>query len=133
MEFVNFVRDRSVVDLIEYSQTCRARSAKIIGFCWVDAGYSTEIVLVTDTQGIESYQIRPEKKTLKLLKSYSLPVSWFVHTAPYLLLAGGPLNNVFNLFLLKPGGNYQRFVKFEVDTGPMPNNPVNSLVTDLRS
>ncbi|GAU93139.1 hypothetical protein RvY_05125 [Ramazzottius varieornatus] len=126
VEFVNFVRDRSVVDLVEYSQTCRARSAKIIGFCWVDSGYPSEIVLVTDTHGLESYQVRPEKKLLKLLKTYSLPVSWFVHTAPYLLVAGGPLNHVFNLFLLKAGGQYQRFVKFDVDTGPMPNNPTQA-------
>jgi regulator of MON1-CCZ1 complex len=111
VEFVN-LQDASSVDLLEYSQTCRARSAKILGFCWVS---STEIVLVTDSQGLESYQIRSEKKTLKSLKNYSLPVNWFLYTPPYLLLSSGPSCNIFHIFLLKSGGNYQRFPKFEVD------------------
>ncbi|OQV25494.1 Uncharacterized protein C18orf8 [Hypsibius exemplaris] len=117
VEFLN-VQDSTGVDLIEYSQTCsRARSAKILGFCWVS---STEIVFVTDTHGLESYQIRPEKKILKSLKNYSLAVNWFLYTPPYLLLSSGSACNVFHIFVLRGGGNYQRYPKFEVEVSAPP-------------
>lgn len=45
-----------------------------MGFFWTS---STEIIIVTDN-GVEFYQINMEKKTLKLLKSFSLSVEWFV-------------------------------------------------------
>ncbi|XP_055335679.1 regulator of MON1-CCZ1 complex-like [Paramacrobiotus metropolitanus] len=113
VEFLNFSENRQI-DLVEYSQVCRARSAKILGFCWVSA---SEIVLITDTQGLESYAIRPEKKSLRSLKNYSVSVNWFLYMPPYLLLSSGPACNILHVFLLRNPGNYQRFNKFEIDIG----------------
>jgi len=69
VDFVNFIRG---ADTTEYSQTCKGRGATILSFYWTGC---YEIVYVTD-QGIEYYQVSPDKKNLKLIKPYTLSVNW---------------------------------------------------------
>ena len=54
------------------------------------------------------------------------PSIGFSTTPPYLLLSSGTNCNVFHIFVLKSGGNYQRFPKFEVDISVAPGSQVRS-------
>ncbi|CAG4946357.1 unnamed protein product [Parnassius apollo] len=71
VEFVNF-KDLTPTN-IEYSHTCKWKSARILGFVWPKAN---EIAFITD-HGIELLQVLPEKKQLKTLKSVSFSGAWF--------------------------------------------------------
>lgn len=49
-EFINFYDKKQSA---EYSQNCKSKNAKILGFIWMSA---SEILFVTD-QGVELYQV----------------------------------------------------------------------------
>ncbi|XP_064624746.1 regulator of MON1-CCZ1 complex-like isoform X2 [Lineus longissimus] len=116
VEFVNFFDG---MDTMEYSQSCKGKSTKIIGFSWVSAN---EIVFITD-HGIEYYQVIPEKRNLRSMKAFSVPINWFVWLPKdaVLLLSSGPLGNIIHPFLFK--GNVFRLPKFEVDLPLIPKPP----------
>lgn len=65
VEFVNF-EDLASTDG-HYSHTCKWKTAKILGFVWPKGN---EIAVVTD-HGVELFQVYPEKKQLKSLKTVS--------------------------------------------------------------
>ncbi|RMX47251.1 hypothetical protein pdam_00012913 [Pocillopora damicornis] len=71
VEFINFADG---IDSQQYSQTCKSKSAHVIGFNWTNLN---EIVFITN-QGLEFYQVLPEKRSLKMIKNYSVQVNWFV-------------------------------------------------------
>ncbi|PIO15120.1 hypothetical protein AB205_0134180, partial [Aquarana catesbeiana] len=77
----------------------KTKNAKILGFCWTSA---TEIVFITD-QGIEFYQVLAEKRTLKLLKSQSINVNWYMYCpeSSVILLSTANLCNVLQPFHFK--------------------------------
>lgn len=70
VEFMNY--NGETVEA-EYSQTCKKNSS-ILGFVW---SQHNEAALITD-HGIELYLVIPDKKSLKLLKTSSVTVQWFV-------------------------------------------------------
>lgn len=117
VEFVNF---SGTLDSVEYSQSCKGKATKILGFAWT---CSNEIVFVTD-HGIELYQVSCEKRTLRSLKTYSLQVNWFVYQPGtcLLILSSGPLGNILHPFQFKPG-MATRLAKFEVDLPIIPKPP----------
>ena len=53
VEFVNY-SSVSGLDHVEYSQSCKGKSATILGFVWI---HGTEILVVTD-HGVELFQVR---------------------------------------------------------------------------
>ena len=53
VEFVNY-SSVSGLDHVEYSQSCKGKSATILGFVWT---HGTEILVVTD-HGVELFQVR---------------------------------------------------------------------------
>ncbi|XP_072016705.1 regulator of MON1-CCZ1 complex-like [Amphiura filiformis] len=114
VEFINFTKG---ADPTEYSQTCKGKTTKIIGFNWTSVN---EIVFITD-HGLELYQLIPEKKTLKSLKTSSLNINWFVFMAEnsLLLASSSTLGNVLNPFHFRPG-NIIKLPKFEVDLPVVP-------------
>ncbi|XP_074641074.1 regulator of MON1-CCZ1 complex-like isoform X2 [Tubulanus polymorphus] len=116
VEFVNFFDG---IDVLEYSQSCKGKSTKIIGFCWTSIN---EIVFITD-HGIEFYEVIPEKRTLRSLKTHSVSVHWFVWMpdSAILLLASGSLGNIIHPFQFK--GNVFKLPKFEVDMPVVPKPP----------
>ncbi|XP_071965710.1 regulator of MON1-CCZ1 complex-like [Antedon mediterranea] len=124
VEFINYVDSK--VDNVEYSQSCKGKNTRIIGYNWTN---ENEIVFITD-HGIELYQVYPEKKSLKSLKSFSLSVNWFVYLAEssLLLLSSSPLGNIFNPFLFKQGANIVKLPKFEVDLPVITKPPKLSLL-----
>lgn len=76
------------LDDTEYSQSSKNRNASILGFVWAQAD---EIIIVTD-QGVELFQVIPERRCLKALKNVTANVNWFVSCplTHLLMLAGGP-------------------------------------------
>lgn len=57
----------------EYTQSCK-KNSNILGFVW---SQPNEIALITD-RGIELYLVIPDKRSLKLIKTHSATVQWFV-------------------------------------------------------
>ncbi|XP_070554841.1 regulator of MON1-CCZ1 complex-like isoform X6 [Ptychodera flava] len=117
VEFINFLDG---CDSKEYSQSCKGKSTRIIGFNWTNIN---EIVFITD-HGLEFYQVIPEKKTLKSLKTISVGVNWFVFLpeSSLLLLSSTTLGNVLHPVYFK-GGTLLRLPKFEVDVPVVPKPP----------
>ncbi|XP_070554837.1 regulator of MON1-CCZ1 complex-like isoform X2 [Ptychodera flava] len=93
VEFINFLDG---CDSKEYSQSCKGKSTRIIGFNWTNIN---EIVFITD-HGLEFYQ--PESSLL--------------------LLSSTTLGNVLHPVYFK-GGTLLRLPKFEVDVPVVPKPP----------
>lgn len=101
------------LDVSEYSQSCKSKSSsQLLGFVWTGA---THLVFITNV-GLEFYHVSPEKRHLKLLKSYSLSVNWFVysHEQKVLLLSSSLQANVLQPYLFKES-SIVRYTKFEAD------------------
>ncbi|XP_015587504.1 regulator of MON1-CCZ1 complex isoform X2 [Cephus cinctus] len=111
VEFVNYLPTREL-DSVEYSQSCKGKNASILGFVWT---HGNEILLVTD-HGVELFQVTPEKRTVKALKSLSLGVNWFVFCPQsYLvLLSSGTIGNQMQALHITPG-NLHKLTKFEME------------------
>lgn len=109
VEFINFADG---IDSQQYSQTCKSKSAHVIGFNWTNLN---EIVFITN-QGLEFYQVLPEKHSLKMIKNYSVQVNWFVFLpeSAVLLLSSSGLGNVIHPYHFR-AGSVMRLPKFEVD------------------
>lgn len=117
VDFINFYEG---AEKTEYTQSCKGRTAKIIGFSWTGAN---EIVLVTN-QGIEFYQVHSDKRSLKLSKHYPANINWYVFfpECSILLLSSGITGNVIHPYLFK-SGNILRLPKFEVENPSSSRNP----------
>ncbi|NXS44283.1 RMC1 protein, partial [Balaeniceps rex] len=104
VDFLNFIPDSPQ---LEYTQECKTKNANILGFCWTS---STEIVFITD-QGIEFYQVLPEKRSLKLLKNQSINVNWYMYCpeSSVILLSTTVLGNVLQPFYFKVKGYVPKF------------------------
>lgn len=121
VEFSNFIPDSSQ---LEYTQECKTKNANILGFCWTS---STEIVFITD-QGVEFYQVLPEKRSLKLLKSQSLNVNWYLHCpeSAVILLSTTVLGSVLQPFHFR-AGTMTKLPKFEIELPAAPKSTKLSL------
>uniref|UniRef100_A0A8C2DZK9 Regulator of MON1-CCZ1 n=1 Tax=Cyprinus carpio TaxID=7962 RepID=A0A8C2DZK9_CYPCA len=93
------------------------KNANILGFCWTNWN---EIVFVTD-QGIEFYQVLPDKRTLKLLKSQSINVNWYMYCpeTAVLLLSTTVQGNVLQPFAFK-SATVSKMSKFEIELPAVP-------------
>ncbi|XP_005990808.1 regulator of MON1-CCZ1 complex isoform X1 [Latimeria chalumnae] len=109
VDFLNFLPD---LLHLEYSQECKAKNGNILGFCWTS---SNEIVFITD-QGIEFYQVLPDKRSLKLQKSQNINVNWYMYCPERLviLLSTTVLGNVLQPFTFK-SGTMSKMNKFEIE------------------
>ncbi|KAM6135556.1 regulator of MON1-CCZ1 complex isoform 2-T2 [Pterocles gutturalis] len=121
VEFLNFIPDSPQ---LEYTQECKTKNANILGFCWTS---STEIVFITD-QGIEFYQVLPEKRSLKLLKNQSINVNWYMYCpeSSVILLSTTVLGNVLQPFYFK-SGTMSKLSKFEIELPAAPKSSKLSL------
>ncbi|KAM6089086.1 regulator of MON1-CCZ1 complex isoform 2-T2 [Chlamydotis macqueenii] len=121
VDFLNFIPDSPQV---EYTQECKTKNANILGFCWTS---STEIVFITD-QGIEFYQVLPEKRSLKLLKNQSINVNWYMYCpeSSVILLSTTVLGNVLQPFYFK-SGTMSKLSKFEIELPAAPKSSKLSL------
>lgn len=122
VDFINFIPD---LPQTEYSQECKTKNANILGFCWTS---TSEIVLITD-QGIEFYQVLPDKRALKQLKTHSINVNWYMYCpeTAVLLLSTTVQGNVLQPFTFR-SGTMTKMPKFEIElpTSPKSGNPILS-------
>ncbi|XP_072460492.1 regulator of MON1-CCZ1 complex isoform X3 [Notamacropus eugenii] len=121
VDFLNFIPD---CPQLEYTQECKTKNANILGFCWTS---STEIVFITD-QGIEFYQVLPEKRSLKLLKSQNINVNWYMSCpeSSVILLSTTVLGNVLQPFYFR-AGTMSKLSKFEIELPAAPKSTKLSL------
>ncbi|XP_058878056.1 regulator of MON1-CCZ1 complex-like isoform X2 [Acipenser ruthenus] len=114
VEFINFIPD---LLHLEYSQECKTKNASILGFCWTSWN---EIVFITD-QGIEFYQVLPDKRSLKLQKSQSINVNWYMYcpVTSVILLSTTVQGNVLQPFFFK-NGTMSKMSKFEIELPIVP-------------
>ncbi|XP_068251999.1 regulator of MON1-CCZ1 complex isoform X2 [Nyctibius grandis] len=121
VDFLNFIPDSPQ---LEYTQECKTKNANILGFCWTS---STEIVFIAD-QGIEFYQVLPEKRSLKLLKNQSINVNWYMYCpeSSVILLSTTVLGNVLQPFYFK-SGTMSKLSKFEIELPAAPKSSKLSL------
>ena len=111
VEFINFI-EWNPQDQTEYSQACKGKSTKILGYYWISPA---EIVFVAD-YGVEHYQVIADKKSLKLMKSYSVNINWVVNLpkCSALILSTGSMGNVLQPFIFAPG-SMVKLQKFEIN------------------
>uniref|UniRef100_A0AAR2M047 Mic1 domain-containing protein n=1 Tax=Pygocentrus nattereri TaxID=42514 RepID=A0AAR2M047_PYGNA len=114
VDFINFIPD---YPHLEFSHECKTKNANVLGFCWTNWN---EIVFVTD-QGIEFYQVLPDKRTLKMLKSQSINVNWYIYCpeTAVLLLSTTVQGNVLQPFAFK-NGTMSKMSKFEIELPMVP-------------
>ncbi|XP_038664473.1 regulator of MON1-CCZ1 complex isoform X6 [Scyliorhinus canicula] len=116
VDFINFIPD---LPQMEYSQECKTKNANILSFCWISAN---EIVFITD-QGIEFYQVLPDKRSLKLLKNQSINVNWCMYSpeTAVLLLSTTVHGNVLQPFYFR-SGTMSKMPKFEIELPASPKS-----------
>ncbi|XP_074843389.1 regulator of MON1-CCZ1 complex isoform X2 [Carettochelys insculpta] len=121
VDFLNFIPDSPQ---LEYTQECKTKNANMLGFCWTS---STEIVFITD-QGIEFYQVLPEKRSLKLVKNQNINVNWYMYCpeSSVILLSTTVLGSVLQPFYFK-GGTMAKLSKFEIEMPAAPKSSKLSL------
>uniref|UniRef100_A0A8D3EE87 Mic1 domain-containing protein n=1 Tax=Scophthalmus maximus TaxID=52904 RepID=A0A8D3EE87_SCOMX len=89
----------------------------VLGFCWTSWN---EIVFITD-QGIEFYQVFPDKRSAKLLKSQSINVNWYQYCpeTSVILLSTTVQGNVLQPFAFR-NGTMSKMSKFEIELPVVP-------------
>ncbi|XP_009342228.2 regulator of MON1-CCZ1 complex [Pyrus x bretschneideri] len=96
-----------------FSQRCKSESESILGFFWTDCPLC-DIVFVK-TSGLDLFACNSESKSLQLVETRKLNVSWYVYTheSRMVLLASGMQCKTFNGFQLSSAGII-RLPKFEM-------------------
>ncbi|KAI3355541.1 hypothetical protein L3Q82_018371 [Scortum barcoo] len=114
VDFINFIPDYPHT---EFTQECKTKNANVLGFCWTNWN---EIVFITD-QGIEFYQVFPDKRSLKLLKSQSINVNWYQYCpeTAVILLSTTVQGNVLQPFAFR-NGTMSKMSKFEIELPVVP-------------
>ncbi|KAJ0059836.1 hypothetical protein NL108_013759 [Boleophthalmus pectinirostris] len=114
VDFINFIPDYPHT---EFSQECKTKNASVLGFCWTNWN---EVVFVTD-QGIEYYQVFPDRRSLKLLKSQSINVNWFQYCpeTSVILLSSTVQGNVLQPLSFRTG-TMSKMSKFEIELPVVP-------------
>ncbi|KAM3716867.1 Regulator of MON1-CCZ1 complex [Dirofilaria immitis] len=120
VDFINFMALSTDVLSTCFSQSAKNHSAHIIGLEWI---MNNQILYITN-QGLELYQINPEKKSVKLLKSYNISLYWYLYY-PYsqlLIVSSGIAGALLNPFAIQ-NGSIHRLMKFEVKFGRSNTKP----------
>jgi hypothetical protein len=124
IDFLNFKNGQPVFP--EYSQAFKAKNTKFQECYWLDAN---EILLVSE-QGFEHYQIFAEKRALKLIKFFSMPLNWLIWSreAQVFIVSTGSYGSILNPFVYARGA-FIKLPKFEVDL-PLPINSAKFRYSD---
>ncbi|XP_072306473.1 regulator of MON1-CCZ1 complex [Eucyclogobius newberryi] len=114
VDFLNFIPD---FPHTEFSQECKTKNASVLGFCWTNWN---EVVFITD-QGIEYYQVFPDRRSLKLLKSQNINVNWFQYCPEpcVILLSSTVQGNVLQPLSFR-NGTMSKMSKFEIELPVVP-------------
>ncbi|XP_027017910.2 regulator of MON1-CCZ1 complex [Tachysurus fulvidraco] len=123
VDFMNFIPD---LPHLEFSHECKTKNSNILGFCWTSWN---EIVFITD-QGIEFYQVLPEKRSVKILKSQSINVNWYIYCpeTAVLVLSTTVQGNVLQPFAFK-NGTMSKMPKLEIEL-PVAPKPAKMVLSE---
>ncbi|KAE9598300.1 hypothetical protein Lal_00004208 [Lupinus albus] len=104
-------RDRETGE--SFSHKCRPESESILGFFWTDS-QQCDIVLVK-TSGLDLYAYNLESKSLQLVETKKLNVTWYVYTheSRLVLLASGMQCKIFHGFQIS-SADIVRLPRFEM-------------------
>ncbi|KAI4300661.1 hypothetical protein L6164_034012 [Bauhinia variegata] len=96
-----------------FSHKCRPESESILGFFWTDS-HLCDVVLVK-TSGLDLYAYNSDSKSLQLVETKKLNVSWFVYTheSRLVLLASGMQCKTFHGFQIS-SADIVRLPRFEM-------------------
>ncbi|KAL3028756.1 hypothetical protein AAZX31_03G129200 [Glycine max] len=96
-----------------FSHKCKPESESILGFFWTDS-QQCDIVLVK-TSGLDLYTYNSESKSLQLVQTKKLNVSWYVYTheSRLVLLASGMQCKTFHGFQIS-AADIVRLPRFEM-------------------
>lgn len=96
-----------------FSQKCKPESESILGFFWTDCP-SCHIVVVK-TSGVDLFAYDSASKSLRLVETRKLNVSWYIYTheSRLVLLASGMQSRTFTGFQLSSAG-IVRLPRFEM-------------------
>jgi len=122
VEFVNIFADNSQ----ERSLPAKP-GPDIIGFYWI---FKNDFVVLISTGGIEVYSCNPYKMSFKLVKSYSLSISWAIFSPnDLILLVSLKGSNVLQPFVFREGNQSAIFKmqKFEVESPILSSSPSMSI------
>ncbi|CAF0782953.1 unnamed protein product [Brachionus calyciflorus] len=116
IDFLNFKNSQPQSN--EYSQAFRAKSIQFQECYWLD---NNEILLVSE-QGFEHYQLFPEKRALKLVKYFSMPLNWLIWSreAQVFIVSTGSYGSILYPYVYTKG-TFMKLPKFEADL-PLPVN-----------
>ncbi|KAJ9554827.1 hypothetical protein OSB04_009441 [Centaurea solstitialis] len=105
-----------------FSQKCRSESGSILGFFWTDCAVC-DIVFVK-TSGLDLYTYVPELKSLDLVETKKMNVSWYIYTheSRLIVIASGMQCKSFTGYQLSSAGII-RLPRFEM---AMAKSDVNS-------
>lgn len=111
VSFVNFSNGQPTA---QYSFSSKTRNTQLLGFCWTNIH---DIVFIT-TASLEFCQVTPDKRQVKILRCYSMSISWFLFhpKTSFLVVAMGSASNIMQTLQFVSGTMY-KIAKFEVDVG----------------
>lgn len=109
LEFYNI---ENVIFTAEYSQGCRGRG-NILGFSWASAD---DIVIITD-QDIELFQVFRQKRQLKVARTFSASVSWFIYSSRSSILVTSSNSSSSLQFFQFSNGSMIKLNKLEFGDG----------------
>jgi hypothetical protein len=128
VEFINFKNGQP--DVGEYTQQFRIQpqqqsSTVKYDFYWIN---NTDILFVCD-YNFEQYQIQPEKRQLKLLKTFQIQTNWIIWSRDMQLFIASTshFGTIINPFVYLKN-QFQKLPKFEVDL-PLPANRLHLYMT----
>ena len=113
VEFVNIFSEQSTERSLPLKNSS---NSDVLGFYWV---FKNEFVVVVTTTAVELYQCNPYRMTFKLVKSFSLNISWAIFSHEDLVLVACSRGHGSSLhpFVFREGSSslVSRLHKFEVE------------------
>ena len=113
VEFVNMAAN----DGQERSLPLKQHNSDVIGFYWI---FRNEYVLIITSTTVELYQFNLKQFSFKLVKQFSMAVSWAIFSSPELyLVICGKGGNVLFPFYFRSGSSVPivKLPKVEIDLG----------------
>ena len=113
VEFVNMAS----TDANERSLPLKQINSDVIGFYWI---FKNEYILLITTSSIELYQMNQKNFTFKMVKSFSMAVTWAIfYPSELYLVVCGKVGNILHPFYFRSGSSVPiaKLQKIEVDLG----------------
>lgn len=98
----------------EYFQPSKGRG-NILGFCWTS---NDDIVIITD-QAIDLFQVFCRKKQLKVIRTFSTPISWFIYSSRSSILVTSSNSSTSLQFFQFSSGSMIKLNKLEYGDGAL--------------